>query len=42
MSISNSASKMKLSYDDVCDMILTEEACKKYSSEFFGIGITLF
>lgn len=41
MVVSNYANKMKLSYDDVCDMILTKEVHKKDFGKFFGTSLAL-
>lgn len=41
MAISNSAGKLKQSYDDVRDMILAEEICRKDFGEFFGTNLAL-
>lgn len=41
MAVSNLASKMKLSYDDICNMILIEELLRKDSREFFGMSMVV-
>lgn len=41
MAVNNSGEKMKLSYDDVHDMILTKEVYRKYFEEFSGMGLAL-
>lgn len=38
---SNSTDEMKLSYDDMCDMILAEDLNIEGSREFFGMGLAL-
>lgn len=39
--MSNSTGKMKLNYDDVYDMILAKEVCRRDSGEFSGLGLAL-
>ena len=41
MTISNSAGKTKLKYDDIRDLILAEEVRRKDFGELLGLGSTL-
>jgi hypothetical protein len=41
MALSNSAGKIKLSYEDVRDLLLSEEVRRKDAGETFGSSATL-
>ena len=41
MAVSNSAGKAKLKYDDIRDLVMVEEVCKKDSGELLGSGSVL-
>ena len=41
LTISNSAEKTKLKYDDIRDLVLAEEVRRKDSGELLGLGSTL-